>query len=425
MRFETELHDYDVVPLLNRLVEITGVTPWNKKFAALHLHLKQNELFHHYQIERHGIEIKLSQLLAEQEKKGVFPVAVQDQLQYSLYAFSASVVRIYDALSPAGKTRLRGMLLDGLKPDNNLMSLQHEVSTAVHLVSLGFDIELNDIENGSGVDFIARRDGAELEVECKMFTGDLGRQIHKRKVLVLYHHLRETMDRIYQSAKTGIIVRITIPARLTSQPGQLKDILDAVSKGILNGKAITRTSACQVEVLDFAVDSSPFQVDNPSDLIRTAVENFIHARLGRTNHNLMIMFSPGKKAVVALIESAKPDEVLKGIHRQLREASSGQFTRTRPGHLSVQFQELTVKQMEELAKDIASGVGKPVGLQIMTSDFLQNSNRAHIHSVAYRSHGAMSQLKDQPHVIMEQGIASYTRNPSNPYYNDLRLRPLR
>lgn len=49
---------------------------------------------------------------------------------YPLFAFAAGVVRIYSKLSEKGKKRIRGMLLDGLKPDNNLMSLQHEVSTA-------------------------------------------------------------------------------------------------------------------------------------------------------------------------------------------------------------------------------------------------------------------------------------------------------
>ena len=425
MRFPIELHDYDIIPLLNRMMEITGVDPWSKKIAALQFHLKQNELLREFQLERHGIELKLGQLMAEQEKSGVFPVAVRDQLQYSLYAFSAGFVRIYNELSLVGQKRIRGMLLDGLKPDNNLMSLQHEVSTAVHLVSTGFDVEMHDIENGSGVDFIARRDGAELEVECKMFTGDLGRQIHKRKVLVLHRHLWETIDRIYKSAKTGLIIRITIPDRLTCQSNQLREIADAVSKGVVNGNQVTRNAACKVEVKDFAINTSPFYIQDPAHLTRNSVEEFIGKILGRINSNLMMMFSPGERAVVALVESAKPDAVLKGIHRQLREASSGQFTKTRPGHLSVQLQELTVQQMEDLANDIAVGGGRPIGLQVMTSDFLLSPNREHIHSVAYRSHGAVSALEGQSNVIMERGIASYTRNPANPFYDDPRVRPLK
>ena len=87
---------------------------------------------------------------------------VRDGVHYSLYAFVAGVVRIYEQLSTAGQTRLKGMLFHELRPDENLLSLQHEILTAVHLVARGFDVELNDIENGAGgVDFIARRDGAE------------------------------------------------------------------------------------------------------------------------------------------------------------------------------------------------------------------------------------------------------------------------
>ena len=354
----------------------------------------------------------------------MFPLSVQNPLQYRLYAFSASIVRIYDKLSPVGRTRLRGMLVDGLKPDNNLLSLQHEITTAVHLVSLGFDIEFNDLENGSGVDFIGRRDDLELEVECKMFTGDLGRQIHKRKVLVLHHHLSGPIDRIYQSAQTGILIRVTIPDRLTCKPDQLEGITQTVSRGVVSGTAVTRTSACEVEVLDFPIATSPFDVGSPLEVSRGAVERLIEARVGRTNQNLMIFFSPRRRAVVVLIESAKPDEVLKGIFRQLRESSKGQFTKTRPGHLAVQFQDLTAEQMEGLARDGASADGKPIGLQAMTTALLQSVNRSHIHSVAYRSHGTILPPQGQPHALMERGIGSFTRNPSNPHYDDPRLRPL-
>lgn len=424
MRFEIEVNDYDIVPLLNRLIAITGIEPWKRKFAALQQQLKENPFLRDYQIERHGLELSLRDLLAEQERTGIFPVSVRNQLQYTFYSFSVGIVRIYDMLALAGRKRLRGMLLDGLKPDNNLLSLQHEITTAVHLVSLGFDVQFNDIENGSGVDFIGNHDGLELEVECKMVTGDLGRQIPQRKVLVLHHHLSDTITRIYQSAQTGILIRVTISGRLTCQPDQLDGITRAVSRGVVSGTAILKTPACEVEVIDFPIDTSPFAAESPAEISRGAVESFTQARLGRTNRNLSIWFSPRKRAVVVLVESARPDEVLKGIYRQLREACKGQFTKTRPGHLAVQFQDLTAKQMEELARDGASGADKPTGLQAMTTALLQSPNRSHIHSVAYRSHGTMLRPQGQPHSLMEQGIGSFTRNPSHPLYDDPRLRPL-
>src|ERR1044071_4374707 len=189
MRFSIDVYDHEVVPLLNRLVGITGEGPWLKKFGTLQQQFKENAFLRDWMVERHGVELKFAELLVREAREGRFPVELQDRLQYELFAFAAGVVRIYDRLSAPGQNRLRGMLLDGLKPDNNLLSLQHEVLTCVHLVSRGYDVEPNDIENGSGLGFIARLGGLELEVECKMFTGDLGRKLVRRKVLMLDHHL--------------------------------------------------------------------------------------------------------------------------------------------------------------------------------------------------------------------------------------------
>ena len=184
MRIQTDLLDTQVIDVIDRFVKITGEDPWSRKFEVLKLQLAENSLIGPWQADHHDIELKFLQLLERQQKEGVFPVEVEDHFHYQLYGFFSGVVRIYEQLSPFAQRRLRGMLLDGLKPDNNLLSVQHEVLTAVHLMSVGFDVEMNDLEHGSDVDFIARRDGLELEVECKMFSADLGRKLHRRKEMV-------------------------------------------------------------------------------------------------------------------------------------------------------------------------------------------------------------------------------------------------
>jgi hypothetical protein len=424
VRFEIDLYDSQVVSLLNRMIAITGPEPWKKKFAVLQHQLKQNEFLREYQTGRLGIELTLRDALSEQQRTGAFPLAVQNDRQYRLYAFSASLVRIYEQLSSAGRARLRGMLCDGLKPDNNLLSLQHEINTAVHFVSRGFDVEFNDIERGSGVDLIARHNGVELEVECKMFTGDLGRQIHKRKVLVLHHHLSGRVEQVYRSAQTGILIRITIPDRLTCTPTQLQGIATAVARAVVSGAAITKTPLCEVQVIDFPIPSSPFAVGTIAEISRASIDQFVRKGWGITNPNLMMFFSPARRAVIFSIESTKRDQVLNGVYRQLREACKGQFTRTRPGHVQVQFQDLTAEEMRGLAVDGALVGANATGLQVMTTELLKSPNRSHIHSVAYRSHGSLLRPDGQAGALIESGIVSFTRNPCSPYYDDPRLRHL-
>lgn len=208
MRFSIGIQDREVPSLLKRLVDITGASPWHKKFSTIQQQFEENRFLGDWIRERHGIEVKFAQLLIQERRQGGFPLQLQDKLHYELAGFAAGVVRIYEQLSSRGRHRLRGMLLDGLKPDNNLLSVQHEMVTAVHLISRGYDLVPNDLEVGSGVDFVASEDGLEIEVECKCITGDLGRKLVRRKVLALNRHIAAHVERIHKSAARGILVRI-------------------------------------------------------------------------------------------------------------------------------------------------------------------------------------------------------------------------
>ena len=368
------------------------------------------------------MELTLLRLLMEQEKTGRFPIKVRDALQYKLCGFVAGVARIYENLPLAGQNRVRGMILDGLQTDNGLLSLQHEITTAVHLMRRGFDVDFNDIENGSGVDFVARRGGIEIEVECKMFTGDLGRKIHRRRVLELHNTLAPLIERVYRTASRGIFVGITIPDRLGGQLTQLQGINDALSRAVVSGNAVTKSDHCDIEVKDFDLAVSPFCVEQAEQVTQSALAEFVKKNFGRTNPNLMVFFSPWRRAVVALVESARPDAVLRGMDRQLRQAANSQFSKGRPGVLAIQFHELTADQLLGLAKSDTLDPERASGLQRMTSWVLSSPNRDHIHTVAYRSHGALISHSDVPGAISEQGPAYVFRNPNHPMCNDLKYR---
>jgi hypothetical protein len=187
---------------------------------------------------------------------------------------------------------------------------------------------------------------------------------------------------------------------------------------LLSGNAITQTEYCCVRVSDFPVDSSPFN-KAPEQLSRTEVNQFVLERTGRSNSTLIIMFSPKRRAVILLLESEKSDDVLKGMRHQLREAAKGQFSKTRPAFLAVQLHDLTADQLGDLARSDSSWRGNATGLQIMTSDFLQSPSRAHIHTVVYRSHGALSDQK-QDGAKRADGIAYMIKNGFHPLHKDTR-----
>jgi hypothetical protein len=106
MRFTVDLMDHDVTELVNKFIPITGTEPWSRKFTTLRRQLQDNPFLHAWQAEHFGVELKLFQLIEEQERTGQFPVHVRDHLHYKLYGFVSGVVRIYEQLSLTGQKRL-------------------------------------------------------------------------------------------------------------------------------------------------------------------------------------------------------------------------------------------------------------------------------------------------------------------------------
>lgn len=413
MYFVPEVHEKDFLSLLEKFIRITGAEPWEKKFLWFRNELIANSYIREWLQERHGMEAKLHELLMKERETGRFPLEIQDIYQYRLYGFVTAVARIYDGLSMPGRVRLRGMLLDGLKSTNGLVSLQHEMATAIHLMSRGFDVEFYDMENGSGVDFIARRNGIEIEIECKVFTCDIGRKIHKRHVFALYKALESTVKPIYQAATKGLLIRVKLPDRLTSNTTQHKEIICAVSKAVVHGANVTSSSTCSVEVKDFELASSPFMCSTHAMLTRKTVADFVEDQFGIADQNMMLLFSPQKRALLISVESEGDDATLKGIYRQLRESAKGQFSKVRPGMLAVQFLDLTSSELLELGQLDTSNPLKATGLQLMTSNFLYSQNRNHIHSVVYRSHGELGTVGGESVSITEREHTYFFLNHNN------------
>jgi hypothetical protein len=309
------------------------------------------------------------------------------------------------------------MLLDGLKEDTGLLSLQHEFITAVHLISCGFDVEFHDLEMGGGHDFTARQGAVEIEVECKMFSADLGRKFHKRSTAALSKRLHDLLTRTQANVIGGVLVVLTLPGRLSASLPQHQGIEQTLRTGLLAGEVRTTSEHCSVEVRDFDIALSPFS-GTASEVRREKVNEFVAAQTGRSNCPTILMLHPGTSALVLVLKSEESDEVLDGMRRQLREGAKKQFSGTRPAYLSAQLQDLTAKQISEIAHSDSSWRGNATGLQQMTSDFLHSSSAAHIHSVAYRSH---SELGGERHGASSADSLAYViKNGRHPLAMDER-----
>ena len=127
------------------------------------------------------------------------------------------------------------MLRDGLKSDAGLLPLNHEMTVATHLRSLGFHVDFRDMEGKAGADYTASKGAVEFEVECKVVSGDVGKMVHNKRAAQLFWAVLKAYSPVIGSAKQSYFFRIVVPDRLHCSVEQLEAIVSLVRAAIDKG----------------------------------------------------------------------------------------------------------------------------------------------------------------------------------------------
>jgi len=313
------------------------------------------------------------------------------------------------------------MLKDALKSDYGIAPLAFEMKTVAHLMAKGFDVIFHDMEEGGGFDYLIENDGVEMEIECKFISGDIGRQIHLKKMHQLGAVLLPEMANFLDKECGGRLIRILIPGRLGGDNKQHQDIRRLMLQAFFDKESGTNLNGYEVSISDFSVTDSPFGQLSPDDISTNHVQRFLSDEFEIDNKNVLIQFSPKKGVVLVIVESAKKDAVLKGIYRQLKEAARDQFSGDQPGVMCCELADLTEDQLLELAKDQDEGTG----LQYMVSDLMKR--RPQIHTVVFTTSGTIQVKKAKLETSMQTSFQeispAYTfRNSYHPLVDEPRYK---
>ena len=230
MYFETTAVPAEIPAQFNRLMGITGWKPWKHRFMWLHEQVRVNPPY--YLTERFGLELAFGQVRQHHKQTGRYPWPPKTAEQQRLYSFLAMIVRCHQRLGAKGKTRLKGMIEDGLKSDYGIAQLAFEMKMVAQLMSRGFDVEFNDMESGGGFDFLATNEKVEIEIECKFVSGDIGRQIHLKRLHQLGTVLLPEMAKFLDQECGGQLVRVLLPGRLTGDDKQHHKIRHLISQAV-------------------------------------------------------------------------------------------------------------------------------------------------------------------------------------------------
>lgn len=425
MLIAPEVHDWEFAPLLEGLLQITGAQPWMRRREWIRRQLQRNPLLEEYLNEHHSLEIQFEKARSHWVKTGRVQTTLEGEEAYKLYAFITQYMRVYERLSSAAKTRFRGMLLDGLKDPSKkgLLSLQQELTTSAHLMSLGFDVEFSDLEGTGRCDFFLRRDGVELDAECKMVSCDIGRKIPRLIAAEVLYGIQKEVQQHAAHLTGGRCLHVRVPDRLEAEQGRRDAIVKAAGRTLRTGISDEVDGVCRTSLLDFSLSSSPFNVSNPNQVSLEGIRKLSESLVGNDNPQLAVFFKPGKMAVVTIIQSDKKDRVLEAIFDVLGEAASSQLTGTRPGALFAQLHDLTADAIVSLGERDTVNPAIATGIQILAHHFLSSATRQHVHVLGFRSHGRISRNPEPDEtgatsVTSEGGEALVYYNPNSPVAGD-------
>ncbi len=339
-------------------------------------------------------------------------VPSSEDLQHNrAYAFMYVFNRVYSAISQSGRKRLLGSVQSGFVDENNLSSLEHEIKTIGHFINIGGEIECHDLEEG-GFDFICHRSGVEFEIECKTVSVDKGRQIHRHDLLSLADHLVSDIATLAnQPNGFGTIVSVKLPSRLTRIPTELKELAADV-KNVFETRRPIASEKWEVSAHQFLISDSPFGPGTKFD--RHLTQDFVKKFIPDSTGQHLVSVTPGFRAAILDVHSAKPDRYVSEIYRGLKEGAA-QFSRQRPAVIVAAILDFSSQDLEAMSRDPRDN-----GFQAIATRLFRSEQRAHLHTVMFT--GDVVLRRKAGGSVSSSGASLNFRNLSHPLFEDPRLR---
>ncbi len=418
MRIDTTVTAVQLPSIFRNLFTIAPWEWWQRREKELKGREEKNPYLTAYFDENFSLERALFQAIKYRKATTRYPSisGAASIGYYQLYSFTHAIVNTHAHLSSRGQTRLRGSLKDGLNSEYGLTPVALEMAVAVHLWSTGFDVDFTDMEGRGQFDFLANREGIELEVDCKTASGDVGRSIHRYRMLELLKLCQPAIDECLARGG-GTIIRITLPGALHGREDYMKDVAALAIAATKPGKDLDAVGVANIKMTTFQMDKGPFQ-HNRRPTQAELIDFVPRSPNGHAPH-VMSVHRPHEVAVVVIVESQRPDKVLQGIYRSLKDSAARQFTRTRPALLALRLIDLTHTQLLELA------VQQEHGLSAIANRLFAGPERQHLYGLVIMSPSQSLDVnpptKLQPEIIQDRWSALLYRNHKHPLAADPRL----
>jgi hypothetical protein len=198
----------------------------------------------------------------------------------------------------------------------------------------------------------------------------------------------------------------------------MRQLADLVLKSVQDEKNLSTPDVGEVTHGGLDIRDGPFiRAQEPSE---EELAQVVRKTFGIPDAHAISMHRPGTTAVIAVIQSKRPDGLMNGIYRPLKASAEGQFTRTKPALLAVQLTDLTSPQLDELAVEPTNGLGG------ICNRLFANEHRGHLFGVAFltTARPPLAYPLPQGAAFEHRGAALLFRRTGHPSSNDPRLKRL-
>ena len=420
MHFEAEMTEAEVPKILRNFVDIAGERIWDRRLAWLEDEVRRETGMQQFWKKRRGMELGFMSVVRRYRAWGWIAVNELSTNEFRFLAFAAMVVRCHERLSIRAGKRLQGMLRDAAKQDYGLGPVAYEMKIAANLMRKGFDVEFQDLEGRARYDFLAMKDGARIEVECKFMSGDIGRKIHRKQLYQLGDRISIRMLEYVGKLRTGLLLRLSIPDRLHGKEEHQAALAELLGRAVFCGRTQVESDGNWVSVQEFDVENLTGDWRTEKGFDRERFRATLLSHFGVLNKCSLAYYRPMQSAIVVVVESRSNDNVLDGMQRQLLKSAKYQFEDVLPAFLCCHLVDLTEKQLVSLE----NSEGKRIGIDAMTEDIIERRPQlfAISYSVPGSVQGEMSECGAGPQESYgEKGRVRTTFNVHHSSFGDERL----
>lgn len=144
------------------------------------------------------------QFLRFTEGTAPFHLDISDSVAVRAARLIADINRVKVSLSEKGASRLRRMIIGGLKAGCDIRQLEHELRCATHFARRGFKVTHADLEGLGNFDLLIDGPSGPVELECKTVAEDTGAPIKIEMIAQLFDAFVRCVSKLRRVSVTNL-----------------------------------------------------------------------------------------------------------------------------------------------------------------------------------------------------------------------------